>query len=91
MQLTSPDRRSEALALIAGVLGDGIQAGSDPTSISVNVPDAGAAAAILSALAGANIGLTDFALGAPSLDDVFFALTGRAAESTAAPQKEPAS
>jgi ABC-2 type transport system ATP-binding protein len=38
------------------------------------------AAEVLGALSRANIPLTDFSLGTPSLDDVFFALTGRPAE-----------
>ena len=38
--------------------------------------DAAAAADVLGALSRANIQFTDFSLGAPSLDDVFFALTG---------------
>ena len=41
--------------------------------------DASVAADLLGALARANIQVTDFSLGAPSLDDVFFALTGRPA------------
>ena len=41
------------------------------------------AADLLGALARAKIEVTDFALGAPSLDDVFFALTGRPAEAPA--------
>jgi ABC-2 type transport system ATP-binding protein len=76
-QLASPDRRAEAHALVTRLLGDGVLANTDPTAISVKVADAAAAAEILSALSTANIPLVDFALGAPSLDDVFFTLTGR--------------
>jgi hypothetical protein len=47
------------------------------------VPDAGVAAELIGALTAARIPIRDFALEAPSLDDVFFALTGRAAEPTA--------
>jgi ABC-2 type transport system ATP-binding protein len=46
----------------------------------VKVSDARVAAEVLGALSRANIPFTNFALGAPSLDDVFFALTGRPAE-----------
>jgi ABC-2 type transport system ATP-binding protein len=90
MQLLDPAQRLEASALIAGIVSDGVHASRDPASLAVNVPDAAAAAAILSALSGARIELVDFALGAPSLDDVFFALTGHAAETPAARAKEPA-
>jgi ABC-2 type transport system ATP-binding protein len=87
LQLADPARRAEAQTLIARRLGDGVLPNTDPTALAVNVPDAAAAAEILSALSGAGIALTDFTLGAPSLDDVFFALTGRPADGAAAPQE----
>jgi ABC-2 type transport system ATP-binding protein len=87
LQVADPARRAEARALIATRLGDGVLPNTDPTALAVNVPDAAAAAEILSALSGAGIALTDFSLGAPSLDDVFFALTGHPADGAAAPQK----
>lgn len=87
LQLADPARRAEAQALIERRLGDGLLPNTDPTALALNVPDAAAAAEILSALSGAGIALTDFSLGAPSLDDVFFALTGRPADGAAAPQE----
>jgi ABC-2 type transport system ATP-binding protein len=83
-QLANHDQRAEAQALVTRVLGDGVLTNTDPTAISVKVADASAAADVLSALSRANIILSDFSLGTPSLDDVFFALTGRP------PAKEPA-
>ncbi|RYZ02703.1 MAG: ATP-binding cassette domain-containing protein [Myxococcales bacterium] len=91
LQLADPDRRAEAQALIARVVGDAVLPNTDPTALSVNVKGAADAASVLSALSGAGIQLTDFALGAPSLDDVFFALTGRPAENAAAPAAGAAS
>lgn len=85
VQLADPARRAEAQAL----LGDGVLPNTDPTTISVKVTGAAAAAELLSALSKAGIALTDFALGAPSLDDVFFALTGRATEAAAEKEKSP--
>jgi ABC-2 type transport system ATP-binding protein len=82
-QLANPDQRSEAQALVARVVRDGVLANTDPTSLTVKVADAAAAAELLSALSRANIPLSDFSLGTPSLDDVFFTLTGRP------PKKEP--
>jgi ABC-2 type transport system ATP-binding protein len=82
-QLADPARREEAQALVKTLLGDGVLPNTDPTALSVKVSDASAAAQVLSALSNANIQLTDFSLGAPSLDDVFFALTGRPPEETA--------
>jgi ABC-2 type transport system ATP-binding protein len=83
-QLANQDQRAEAHALVTGLLGDGVIANTDPTAISVKVADAAAAAHVLSSLSRANITLSDFSLGTPSLDDVFFTLTGRP------PAKEPA-
>jgi ABC-2 type transport system ATP-binding protein len=81
LQLASPEQRADALAIVDGLLADGsVLPNTDPTSISVKVADASVAAGVLSALSGANIALADFSLGTPSLDDVFFAVTGRPAE-----------
>jgi len=90
IQLADADQRAQALALIAKVAGDGVQPSSEPATLTVNVTDAAAAAEILNALSSARVALDDFALGAPSLDDVFFALTGHAAEGGATPQTETA-
>jgi ABC-2 type transport system ATP-binding protein len=84
-QLANPDQRAEAQALVTRVLGDGILANTDPTSLTVKVADAAAATELLSALTRANIPVSDFSLGTPSLDDVFFTLTGRPREKEPAP------
>jgi ABC-2 type transport system ATP-binding protein len=76
-QLADHEQRDEAHALVSGLLGDGVLPNTDPTAISVKVKDAAAAADVLSALSRAKIMLSDFSLGTPSLDDVFFTLTGR--------------
>jgi ABC-2 type transport system ATP-binding protein len=90
-QLFDPSQRDRAESLIKEMLGDGILPNTDPTALSVKVDDAAAAANVLQALSGANITLTDFSLGAPSLDDVFFTLTGRAAETSSAKKSEVSS
>jgi ABC-2 type transport system ATP-binding protein len=82
-QLAHPAQRAEAYALVTRLLGDGALTSTEPTVISVKVADAAAGAELLSALSQAKIVLNDFSLGTPSLDDVFFALTGRP------PAKEP--
>ncbi|HEY5955484.1 MAG TPA: ATP-binding cassette domain-containing protein [Polyangiaceae bacterium] len=76
LQLLNESQRSAADALVCGMLGHSVLPNDDPTTIAVQVSDAAAATRVLSALAQANISVTDFSLGAPSLDDVFFALTG---------------
>ena len=80
VHLGQPRAARAGATLIAGLLGDGVLPTTDAGAISVKVADAAAAADVLGALARAKIPVTDFSLGAPSLDDVFFALTGRAAE-----------
>lgn len=79
-QLAHAEQRAEALTLLNGLAADAVLPDNDPSAISVKVSDASAAADVLSALSRANIQLSDFSLGAPSLDDVFFALTGRPAD-----------
>jgi ABC-2 type transport system ATP-binding protein len=82
IRLLDPACRDRARALIAGhqiVVGDD----SDPAVISARIPAqqraeaAGELAArALGRLASAGIGVSDFALAQPSLDEVFLALTG---------------
>jgi ABC-2 type transport system ATP-binding protein len=79
-QLVKQEQRAEAQAVVTRVLGDGVLPPTDPGTFAVKVPDAAAAADVLAALSRANIPLTNFSMGVPSLDDVFFALTGHAAK-----------
>ncbi len=53
----------------------------DPTMLAIPLPDADAAVPLLAALKEQNIALVDFAYGQPTLDAVFFALTGHGAGS----------
>jgi ABC-2 type transport system ATP-binding protein len=82
-QLANPAQREEARALVARIVADAVLPNTDPTAISVKVSGASVAAEVLSALSSARVELTDFSLGAPSLDDVFFTLTGRPPEQPA--------
>jgi len=87
-QLADPARRDEARELVSRIVGDTVLPNTDPTAISVKVASASVAAEVLSALCNARIQLTDFSLGAPSLDDVFFTLTGRPPELPAAEKEQ---
>jgi ABC-2 type transport system ATP-binding protein len=89
-QLINPEQRPEAQAVITRLLGDGMLPPTEPGSMAVKVADAKVAADVLGALTRSNIQFTNFSLGAPSLDDVFFALTGRPREAKAAPDGKPA-
>jgi len=82
-QLVDPSQREEARALVSRVVGDAVLPNTDPVAISVTVSGAAVAAEVLSALSNARIQLTEFSLAAPSLDDVFFTLTGRPPETPA--------
>jgi ABC-2 type transport system ATP-binding protein len=96
IRLLDPAHRDRARDLIAGrqiVVHDE----PDPAVISARVPAqqrAGAAAELaahaLGQLAGAGIGVSDFALGQPSLDEVFLALTGSQAGPAQPEQAQPA-
>jgi len=79
-RLLNQEQQVAARALITGLLGDGVLPQTDPSQFSIKVADASVAADVLGALSRAKIQFTDFSLGTPSLDDVFFALTGRPAE-----------
>jgi ABC-2 type transport system ATP-binding protein len=80
VHLARPDQRAQAQALVSGVLGDGVLPYADPLTLALKVADAAQAADVLSALSRGQIQIANFSLGAPSLDDVFFALTGHPAE-----------
>src|SRR5687768_16594881 len=75
LQLAKEEQRAEAQAVIARISGDGLLPSTNSASFAVKVADAAVAADVLGALSRANIPLVNFSLGAPSLDDVFFALT----------------
>jgi len=80
VRVADPARRDEARALLAEAFGHEVHGGQEPALLAVqvshdeHVPDA------LAALAARGIAVAEFALAQPSLDDVFFALTGRPAE-----------
>jgi ABC-2 type transport system ATP-binding protein len=83
LRLVNPDQRSRAEQLVTSVLGDGILPMTDPTSLAVRLARTAQAAAVLSALTEASVDVAEFSVGNPSLDEVFFALTGRPAEAAA--------
>ncbi|HEX6026622.1 MAG TPA: ATP-binding cassette domain-containing protein [Solirubrobacter sp.] len=80
LRLLDPDRRDDAERVLSGVLGVPVHAERDPAAIAARIPANGEAAermgAALIELTRAGIGVSDFALGQPTLDEVFLALTG---------------
>ncbi|MDX2088652.1 MAG: ATP-binding cassette domain-containing protein [Kofleriaceae bacterium] len=79
----APEQRLRAAELATAVTGSPPLPATAPSALAAKVSDAAQATALLVALRDAAITVTDFSLGAASLDDVFFALTGRPAEEPA--------
>ncbi len=73
------DRRA-ARGVLAGEVGDAVHEEADPRALMAHVTDPDRAARAVAALTAAGLPVSDFSLGQPSLDEVFFALTGRPAE-----------
>lgn len=80
VKLADESRRPEAEALLRQTLGDVHEGGDDPTALAAKVTSDERVPQALAALAGSGLTVAEFALAQPSLDDVFFALTGRPAE-----------
>jgi len=80
VRVRDPEQRSEGQQLLARTLGVEVHMDSDPASLTASVSDPERVARALAELARADVGVAEFALGQPSLDEVFFALTGRPAE-----------
>jgi len=80
VRLVDPFQRDAALRLLEDVLGDPVHVEADPKAITAQLSDPTRAVHGLEALASAGISVSDFSLGQPSLDEVFFALTGHPAD-----------
>jgi ABC-2 type transport system ATP-binding protein len=88
VRLYDPTRRDDAEVLLARSLGVPVRREADPAALSAQlaaVPSVNGAgeqvAHAVAELSRSGIAVSDFGLGQPSLDEVFFALTGHAAES----------
>jgi ABC-2 type transport system ATP-binding protein len=82
VRVHDPERRAAAERVLADTLSVPIGLGSDPAALSARGTDPERAAAALTHLAHAGIAVNEFALGQPSLDEVFLALTGHPADET---------
>jgi ABC-2 type transport system ATP-binding protein len=80
VRLANAEQRAAAQLVVERVLGDGVMPASDPTEVAARLKTPAEAATILTALSEQQIEVEQFALGSPSLDEVFLALTGRPAE-----------
>jgi len=73
--------RPAAEQVLTRVLAEPVRLEADPAALKVRVEDPRRVAAALAELAAQDLAVATFALGQPSLDEVFLALTGRPAES----------
>lgn len=80
VRLDGSQRRPAAAAILRETLGVEVLLEPDPTALSARVANGDAVPRALERLAAAGCRVTDFALGQPSLDEVFLALTGSRAE-----------
>ncbi|WP_099864463.1 ATP-binding cassette domain-containing protein [Pararhizobium haloflavum] len=76
VSLADASRRAAAAAVLEKELGVEIQQSAEGAELSAMAGSAEAANRALAALIAQGIELTDFSMGQPSLDEVFFALTG---------------
>src|SRR5918994_1526298 len=88
VRLRDYENRPEAERLLSQALGVPMLLESDPAALSARVSDPERVAHALAELARSGVAVTDFALGKPSLDEVFLALTGRPAENDDAEDEE---
>ncbi|MGY1590719.1 ATP-binding cassette domain-containing protein [Geodermatophilus sp. SYSU D00708] len=79
VRLLDPERRADAAGVLERTVGVVVPE-ADPAALSAACADAEKAALGLAELARAGVGLADFSLGQPSLDEVFLALTGHPAD-----------
>src|SRR5690606_29353642 len=80
LRLVDAARAEEARALLAEAPGNAAAHGEGSGSFRLRTPHAERVPQALAALAAGGLGIAEFSLAQPSLDDVFFALTGHAAE-----------
>jgi ABC-2 type transport system ATP-binding protein len=79
IRLLDPARRVDARQVVAGSLATAVRLGSDEAVLTARADDPERASSALAELGRAGIGVSTFALGQPSLDEVFLALTGHPA------------
>ncbi|WP_273846435.1 ATP-binding cassette domain-containing protein [Rubrobacter calidifluminis] len=80
VRLREPGDRAEAGRILSRELGVEVETPPDPAALLARVSEPWRVPEALAVLTRAGIGLADFSLGQPSLDEVFLALTGHTAE-----------
>ena len=88
VRLRNPAQRPDAEQVLARELQTNVSLDIDPASLTARVSDAQLVERALAALSAQNIPVIEFAFGEASLDQVFLALTGHAAEQEPGKTKE---
>jgi ABC-2 type transport system ATP-binding protein len=88
VRLDDPESRPAAERVLREALGVPIHLESDPVALSARVTDPERVSLALTELSRSGVAITNFALGQPSLDEVFLALTGRRAEEEVTTKEE---
>jgi daunorubicin/doxorubicin transport system ATP-binding protein len=87
VRLLDPQQRPQAEQLLARSVG-AVHLEADLAALSAQCADADRAAEAVAELSRSGVKIADFALGQPSLDEVFLALTGHPAEEQSGEQPE---
>jgi ABC-2 type transport system ATP-binding protein len=90
VRLHDPKDRPQAEQVLSQVLGMLVHLDSDPAALTARVSDPERVAHALAELSRSGVAVTNFALGQPSLDEVFLALTGHPAEDDDATEEDAA-
>jgi ABC-2 type transport system ATP-binding protein len=80
VRLLDADQRVLGQRVLARTLGAEVHLEPEPTALTASVSDPERVSRALTELSRSDVGIAEFALGQPSLDEVFFALTGHGAE-----------
>src|SRR5918996_1431355 len=80
VRLANADQQGRARELVERVLGEGVVPVEDPTALTARLANPAQAAAVLTVLTQDSVDVAEFSVGNPSLDEVFFVLTGHTAE-----------
>jgi ABC-2 type transport system ATP-binding protein len=80
VRLANADQRALAQEIVERVLGDGVLPVTEPMEVAARLETPAQAAAVLTALTASSVDVAQFAVGNPSLDEVFLALTGKPVE-----------
>ncbi|MCM3761675.1 ATP-binding cassette domain-containing protein [Alkalihalobacillus oceani] len=91
VRLLDPSERERAVAILENRLGAALHETADDSALIAQLEEPSLAAEALNDLFRENIGVSDFSLGQPSLDEVFLTLTGESVQQAERSGEEGAS